>query len=381
MMTWNEDQQGLRDGFARWHAALSAEDRELDKAQAFSRRHWEIAARTGLFGLPFDELWGGLGQDLLTTLYVLESLGYGCRNGGLAFSISTHMVSCGVPLQRFGTDEQKQRFLARLCDGSAIAAHAITEPDSGSDALAMRTSARAEGGRWVLNGSKTFVSNGPVADMILVYARTNPKTGSLGITPFLVERDTPGLTIGQPIEKMGLKTSPFGELFFDECAVPAENMIGRPGGGFPILDYVMKWEILCSFVITVGAMQHRLERCIEQARSREQFGRPIGDYQAIASKIVEMRITVETARMWLYETARRFQAGENVATEIAIAKLIASEGNLRSALDAVQIFGGNGYASEFGLEKDLRDAVGGTIYSGTSEIQRARIARLMGVSG
>lgn len=161
---------------------------------------------------------------------------------------------------------------------------------------------------------------------------------------------------------MGLKTSPFGELFFDECAVPAENMIGRPGGGFPILDYVMKWEILCSFVITVGAMQHRLERCIEQARSREQFGRPIGDYQAIASKIVEMRITVETARMWLYETAWRFQAGENVATEIAIAKLIASEGNLRSALDAVQIFGGNGYASEFGLEKDLRDAVGGTIY-------------------
>ena len=381
MIAWSEEQRALRDGFARWHDALSADHAELDKTATFSRPHWERVCRSGLLGLPFEEIWGGLGQDLLTTMFVLESLGQGCRNGGLSFSISTHMVSCGVPLQLFGSPSQKQRHLPRICDGSAIGAHAISEPDSGSDAMAMRTTAVARGDAYLLNGSKTFVSNGPVADLFLVYARTNSKAGAFGVTPFIVERGTKGFSIGQPIEKMGLKSSPFCEIFFDDCEVSADNVIGRLGGGFAILDHVMKWEILCSFIINVGEMQHRLERSIDYAHSRHQFGRPIGAFQATANRVVEMKIAVETARMWLYETARRFVVGENVTVDIAIAKLLASEGNLTSALHAVQLFGGNGYTTAYGIEQELRNAVGGTIYSGTSEIQRDRIARMMGLGG
>lgn len=379
MIRWNEQQRALRDGFDRWHDALSASHIKLDKEESFPYAKWELVRESGILRLPFDETWGGLGQDLLTTMYVLEGLGYGCRDGGLSFSVATHIVSTGVPVQRFGTKELKQQYLPRICDGRAISAHAITEPDSGSDAMNMRTTAIADGDHFIINGSKTFVTNGPVADLFMVYACTRPGLGAMGVTAFLIEAGTAGLSTGQPIEKMGLKTSPMCELFFDHCQVPACNVVGRPGLGFSILDYVMKWEILCSFIITVGEMQHRLERCIEYAKTRRQFKRPIGSFQSVANKIVEMKIGVETARNYLYLTAGRFVENENVTTDVAIAKLLASESNLASALNAVQVFGGNGYMTEFGLEKELRNAVAGTIYSGTSEVQRDRIARMIGL--
>lgn len=379
MIQWNEHQRTLRDGLARWHDALSTDHIELDREGNFPWAKWELIRRSGVLRLPFHEEWGGLGQDLLTTMYVLEGLGLGCRDGGLNFSVTTHIVSTGVPIQRFGAGELKQRYLPRICDGTAIGAHAITEPGSGSDAMSMRTVAVADGDGFVLSGSKAFVSNGPVADLFVVYARTNPKLGAWGVTAFLVERGTPGFSVGKPIDKMGLKTSPLCELFFDECRIPARNVIGKLGLGFSILDYVMKWEILCSFIINVGEMQHRLERCIEYAKTRKQFNRPIGSFQSISNKIVDMTISVETARTWLYLTAVRFLTNENVTVDIAIAKLLASEGNVASATHAIQIFGGNGYMTEYGLEKELRNAVAGTIYSGTSEVQRDRIAKMMGL--
>jgi alkylation response protein AidB-like acyl-CoA dehydrogenase len=266
-----------------------------------------------------------------------------------------------------------------LCDGSTIGAHAITEPEGGSDALGMRTTAVRRGDRYSITGTKTFVTNGPVADVFVVYARTKPEGGPFGLTAFVVDRDTPGLSVGAPIPKMGLAGSPVGRLVLDDCEVDAGNAIAKPGTGFLVLDHVMTWEILCSFVCSVGAMQRRLERCISYARERRQFGRPIGAYQAIANKIVDMKIGVDTARRWLYDTAVRFQRGEDTTADLAIAKLVASEANVASALAAVQIFGANGYTTEYGLEADLRDAVGGTIYSGTSEIQRNKIARLLGL--
>lgn len=378
-MEWNEDHRALRAGLSEWFDALSADHIEQDADGEFPWDQWKLVQECGILRLPFDEQWGGLGQDLLTTMYLLEWLGYGCRNGGLNFSVSTHMVSTGVPLQRFGSAQLKQRFLPRICDGTALGAHAITEPDGGSDALRMNTTATRDGDHFVLNGSKTFVSNGPVADLFVVYARTHPDGGPLGITAFLVERGTPGFDVGKPIKKMGLRTSPIAELFFDDCRIPAGNVVGRQGAGFLILDYVMKWEILCSFVINVGEMQHRLERCVDYARTRTQFGKTIGSFQAISHKIVEMKIATETARRWLYDTAAKLSRGENITVDLAISKLLASEGNLASALAAVQIFGGNGYMAEYGLEKDLRNSVAGTIYSGTSEIQRNRIATMLGL--
>lgn len=381
MIAWTEDQITLRDALRRWHERLSADHIELDRRAVFPEALWRLVCDSGLLRLPFDERWGGLGQDLLTTMALLEDLGHGCRNGGLIFSICTHLCSTGVPIQRFGSAALKDRYMAGLCDGATIGAHAITEPGSGSDALSMRTTARpsADGDGFVINGSKTFVSNGTVADLFVVYVRTEPKHGALGVTAFVVERGVPGFTIGRPIEKMGLRTSPLCELFFDDCRVPASSVLGAPGLGFSILDHVMKWEILCSFIVNVGEMRHRFERCVDYAKTRRQFDRPIGSFQSVSNKIVDMLMRLETSRFWLYQTARRFLNDENVTIDISIAKLLASEGNVASAVDAVQIFGGNGYMTEFGLEKDLRNAVAGTIYSGTSEIQRDRIAKMLGL--
>jgi alkylation response protein AidB-like acyl-CoA dehydrogenase len=380
VIEWSDQARELRAGLARWSEALSDGHVEQDARSEFGWEKWKLIAECGLLGLPFEQRWGGLGQDLLTTMHVLEGLGHGCRDGGLSFSVSTHIVSTGIPVQRFGSEALRQRYLPSICAGDRIGAHAITEPDGGSDALSMRTRAVRGGDHYVLNGSKAFVSNGAVADLFTVYARTHPDGGPLGITAFVVERDTPGFSIGNPIAKMGLRTSPLTELFFDDCRVPVSNVVGRPGGGFLVLDHVMKWEILCSFVINLGEMQHRLERCVDYARTRTQFGSPIGSFQAIAHKLADMKVGLETTRKWLYDTASLVQAGRGVTAELAMTKLVASEQNVASALAAVQIFGGYGYLSEYGLEKDLRNAVAGTIYSGTSEIQRNRISSMLGLT-
>lgn len=379
MIQWSSDQIALREGLANWHKALSEDHVQQDADGVFPWDKWSLIRDTGILGLPFDEQWGGLGQDLLTTMYILEGLGEGCRNGGLNFSVTTSMVSTGVPLQRFGSEDLKARYLPKICSGEAIGAHAVTEPEGGSDALTMHTKAVRHGDVFVLNGSKTFVSNGPVADLFVIYAKTHPDGGPLGVTAFLVERSTVGFDVGQPISKMGLKTSPLSELFFDDCVIPAENVVGQVGGGFLLLDYVMKWEILCSFIVNVGEMAHRLHQCIEYAKMRVAFGKPIAQFQQIANKIVDMKIRLETSRKWLYDTATKLTNGENVTVDLAISKLLTSESNVASALAAVQIFGGNGYMAEYGLEKDLRNAVAGTIYSGTNEIQYNRIASMLGL--
>lgn len=379
MITWTEDQRRLREGLAPLLAKLSDGHIQRDADAAFPRAQWDLLRATGILGLPFEQRWGGLGQDLLTTMYVLEGLGLGCRDAGLNFSVCSHLVSTGVPLQRFGSEELKARYLPALCSGDLIGAHAISEPDSGSDALAMRTRAERDGDDFVLTGSKAFVSNGPVADVITVYARTSDRPGPLSVTAFLVDRTTPGLTVGRPVAKMGLRTSPLCELYFDECRIPATQVVGRRGGGFLVMDHVMRWEILCSFVINAGEMRDRVERCAQYARTRTQFGQPIGSYQAVSHKIVDMEIGVESARHWLYSAAAKLAAGENVTRDIAIAKLVTSEANVASALAAVQIFAGNGYMAEYGIEKELRNSVAGTIYSGTSEIQRNRIASTLGL--
>lgn len=379
MIKWSEEQQKLRNSFRRWHETFSAGHIDYDRGSVFSRARWDLVRESGLLRLPFDQQWGGLGQDLLTTMYVFEDLGYGCRDGGLNFSVSTHIVSAGIPVQKFGSTGLKQRYMAQICDGTSIGAHAITEPDAGSDAMSMSTTATAEGDFFILDGKKAFISNGPVADLFVVYARTGTGRDFRDITAFIVERDTPGFMVGQSVEKMGLRTSPFCELTFDGCKVPAVNVLGRPGSGFLILEYVLVWEILCLFVMAVGEMRHRLERCLDHARNRNQFGQPIGSFQSVADKIIDCKIGVETSRKWLYDTAERHTNRENVTMDIAIAKLLTSEANVASAMAAVQLFGGRGYVTEYGLEKDLRNAIAGTIYSGTSEMQRRRIATMLGL--
>jgi len=379
MIEWSKDSEALRSAIGDLGELLSDGHADRDREQTFPRAQWRALADSGLFGLPFDTKWNGIGQDLMTTMYVLEELGYSCRDAGLNFSASTQIVSVGVPLQRFGSAALKDRYLPRIADGTAITAHAITEPGGGSDALHMATVARADGDGYLLNGSKAFVTNGPVADLFTVYARTGDAVGVGSVTAFVVERDAPGLALGRKISKMGLRSSPFCELYLEDCRVPAENVIGDPGSGFRILDHVMKWEILCSFIINVGEMRHRLEQVISYALKREQGGRPISDHQAVAHRIVDMKVEVETARLWLYETARKVQSGRNVTVDVAVGKLLASTANVHSALTALQVFGGYGYTTEYGVEQQLRDALPGLIYSGTNDIQKNRIAAMLGL--
>jgi alkylation response protein AidB-like acyl-CoA dehydrogenase len=376
---WTDEQKALRKSLEPYFEPLSAGHIEDDAEGQFNREKWDLIRESGVLRIPFDPQWGGLGHDALTLVYVLEHLGYGCRDNGLLFTLATQLVSAATPLHRFGSDELKERYLKQLIDGTLISAHAISEPSAGSDAMAMITTATEDGDSYVLDGQKLFITSGPLADVITVYAKMDTGGGATGITAFLVPTDTPGFNVGDPIPKMGLNTCPFCQLEFRNCRVPKENIVGRPGGGFFILEHIMNWEILCIFIMMVGEMQERMERCIAYAKSRQSFGRPIGTNQYIAGKIVDMKLGIETSRKHLYDTARRFARRRSVTTEISMAKLITSEANLNSALAAVQIFGGRGYMREFGLEKAVRDAVGGPIYSGTNETQRIRIASMLGL--
>jgi L-prolyl-PCP dehydrogenase len=376
---WNNEQKALRKGLQEYYEALNAGVLEDDAAERFNRDKWQLIRESGVIRIPFAEQWGGLGHDALTLVYVLEELGYGCRDAGLLFALATQVVSAAIPLQKFGSEELKGRYLARLIDGEIISAHAISEPSAGSDAMAMSTTATPDGDGYLLNGGKTFITNGPIADVITVYAKLETGDGASDITAFLVPTDTPGFRVGPPIAKLGLNTCPFCELEFTGCRVPASNIVGKPGAGFFILEHVMNWEILCIFIMMAGEMQERMERCIAHVKKRTAFGVPIASNQYVAAKIVDQKIGIETSRKHLYDTARRFAKGRSVTTEISMAKLVTSEANLASALSAVQLFGGRGYMREHGMEKGLRDAVGGPIYSGTNEMQRVRIASMLGL--
>jgi alkylation response protein AidB-like acyl-CoA dehydrogenase len=377
--TWTDEQKGLRKALNQHFDALNQGVEEDDKAERFNRDKWQVIRDSGVLRIPFDPEYGGLGHDVNTLVYVLEHLGYGCRDNGLLFAAATQVVSAAVPLQKFGSDELKDRYLSKLIDGEIISAHAISEPNAGSDAMAMITTATADGDDYIIDGKKIWITNGPIADVVTVYAKADTEAGATGITAFLVPSDTPGFHKGEPIEKLGLNTCGFCELEFREMRVPKTNIIGKPGAGFFILEHVMNYEILCIFMMMAGEMQERMERCIKWAKTRKAFGEPIGTNQYVAGKIVDMKIGLENSRKHLYDTARRFAKGRNVTIEISMAKLITSEANLASALSAIQIFGARGYTREYGLEKGLRDAVGAPIYSGTNETQRVRIASMLGL--
>jgi len=256
----------------------------------------------------------------------------------------------------------------------------MTEPESGSDAFGLQTKAVRSGDRYVLNGSKTFVTNGPEADLYVAFATVNQRRGMWGVTAFIIERDTKGLSVSKKIEKMGLTTSPMGEVIFEDCEVPVENVLGREGQGAAIFNHSMGWERSCILASTLGAMERQLTSCLTYVKTRHQFGKPIGSFQLIASKIADMKVRLETSRLLLYRAAWTQAHGGMSALDAAMAKLYVSEAAVQSALDAIQVHGGYGYMKEFEVERDLRDMLGGRLYSGTSEIQRLVIARGLGLA-
>jgi len=378
--------------------SLSAEQHELmEAAAAFARRElnqdlakredagefprdaWQACAKFGIQGLPVPAELGGAGSDVLTTALIMEALGYGCRDNGLLFSLNAQLWSVELPLVTFGTPQQQQAYLPGLVSGDIIGGHAMTEPGSGSDALHMRSRAERRGEHYLLNGAKQYITNAPVADVLLVYATVAGQPGLAGLSAFLVDAATPGLEVSSGFEKMGLRTSPMGEIALTDCLVPAANRLGPEGAGMAIFNSSMEWERSCLFASAVGAMRRQLDACVAYARSREQFGQPIGKFQGVAGKLADMYLRLEAARLLIYRVAWLKQQGRSAPAEAAAAKLFTSEAWVRSSQDAIQTHGAWGYLRDSGIERDLRDAMASTIYSGTSEIQRVVLARMLGL--
>jgi hypothetical protein len=378
---WTPEQLKFRDSVVAFaQRDLNTDLLARDAAGDLPRELWKRCADFGIHGLPIPEEYGGTAADPLTTMLAMEALGYGCRDNGLLFAIHAHMWSIEIPILRYGTEAQKRRCLPRLVDGTWIGAHGMTEPGSGSDAFSLATRAVRKGDRYVLNGTKTFITNAPVADLALVFATLDPKKGIWGITAFLVETGTPGFSVGRKIEKMGLHTSPMAELVFEDCEVPADAVLGKEGGGHVVFNHSMGWERSCILASAVGTMQRQVETCVRYASERRQFGKPIGSFQLVASRIVDMKVRLETARLLLYKTAWSHSQHTLTPLDAALAKLYISEAAVQSALDAMQIYGGYGYMKEYEVERDLRDALAGRIYSGTSDIQRLIIGRNLGLA-
>ncbi|HKV81089.1 MAG TPA: acyl-CoA dehydrogenase family protein [Candidatus Sulfotelmatobacter sp.] len=375
-----EEHQKLQDGAIEFaQSELGKDIIRRDREEEFSREDWKKCANFGVLGMPVPREYGGMGLGITEVIAVMEGLGYGTSDQGLLFSINAHMWTSIMPISLYGTPEQKQFYLPRLSNGEWISANAASEPEAGSDVFSMRTRAERRGDHYVLNGTKTFVTNAQVADLFVAYATIDPRLGSMGITGFILERSTPGIVISKPLEKMGLRTSPMAEVVFDECKVPLSNRLGREGRGVAVFESSMEWERGCILANYLGLMKRQLERAIHYAQNRKQFGKTIGKFQSVANRIVNMKVRLDTCRQLVYRIGWLKEHGKPAMLEAAVAKLHVSESLVANCQDAIQIFGGYGYMVEQQIERELRDAVGSTLYSGTTEIQRNLIARCLGL--
>ena len=378
---WSEEQQARRDAAAAFGRTLLSEDetRTADRDGRFPRDAWTRCAEFGILGLSVPEEFGGKPTDLPTAMLVMEGLGYGCPDNGLAFALNAQLWTVQLPVVRFGSPELKERVLPGLVDGSLIGCHALTEPEAGSDAFSLTTHARPVEGGYRLTGRKHLVSLAPVADVALVFATVDPDRGKWGITAFLVETEREGVEAGPVQEKMGLRTVPLGRLDFHDCFVPASHRLGPEGSGVSVSNHSLEIERCCILASQLGAMERQLEAAVRQARDRRQFGQPIGRFQSVSNRVADMKLRLETARLLLHKVAWLKEMDRPAMMEAALLKLHLSEAFVASGLDAVRIHGGSGYLTETGVERDLRDSIGGILYAGTSDIQRTIIARLLGL--
>lgn len=378
--SFTPEQEQLRQAtieFAQSQLNESLATREKDAF--FSREDWEKCAEFGILGLNAPAEYGGQGHDIVTTIAILEALGYGCRDNGLPFGLNSQIWSIQAAIEEFGSDEQKSKYLRDMISGKSIGAFAITEAESGSDTYSMQARAKSVDGGYLLKAEKHYITHAPIADIAVIFASTDPDAGRWGISAFIVEDGTEGFGRGISRDKMGLKTSTFGELYLEDCFVPEENRLGPEGAGVSIFATSMESERGYILASQLGAMQRQLEEAIEFARDRRQFDQPIGRYQSVANRIVDMKLRVESCRLLLYKLAWLDSQGESLAMDAALTKLQLSESFIDSSLDAIRIHGARGYVQELGIERDLRDSIGGIIYSGTSDIQRNVVARMLGL--
>ncbi len=371
------EQQEWQDAAIRFARERLATDDLIarEERREFWREGWRRCAEFGVQGLTVPEEYGGKGQGLPVTIAAMEGLGYGCAETALVFSINASTWTNTIPILRYGTEAQKRRWLPGLCDGSLVGANGASEPEAGSDIFSMQSRAERKGDRWILNGRKTWITSGPVADLFVCYATTDPSKGVLGITAFIIPRETPGFRVVREIPKMGVRTVPMGEVAFEDCELPPDAMLGREGRGAEVFNCSMEWERGAILASALGTMRRQLEACIQHARTRKQFGKPIGKFQSVSNRIVDMALRLETCRPLVYKIGWLKDQGKDATLASAMAKLHVSQCWVQNGLDAVETFGARGFITETGVERDLRDSVGSLIYSGTNDIQRNIIAQ------
>jgi alkylation response protein AidB-like acyl-CoA dehydrogenase len=359
------------------HERIAPRAAEIDASAQFPWDVVELYRENDLFGIMYDEQYGGIGASALMTLVTIEELSKVCATSGLIIAVQ-ELGSLGIKLA--GTDEQKQRFLPRLASGEWLAAYALTEPGSGSDSAAMRTTATREGDEYVLSGGKRFITSAGIASVYVVFAKTDPTKGHSGISAFVVEADAPGFEVGRIEPKMGIKGSTTGELFFNDCRIPAGNLLGAEGEGFKIAMQILDRSRPGIGAQGLGLAQGATDYALDYARSRETMGRPIAQHQLIAGMLADMETKCETARGLLYKVGRMIDAdetGPELTKLSAMAKLYCTDVAMEVTTDAVQVLGGYGYITEYPVERMMRDAKITQIYEGTNQIQRLVIAREM----
>jgi butyryl-CoA dehydrogenase len=351
---------------------------EADLKSEFSFDVWKKLGAMGLLGLPFPEEYGGSGADVVTCCLAGEALGHAGVDSGHTLALGAHTYLCTDTLYKNGTEAQKKKYVPKLASGEWIGCMGLTEPGAGSDAASMSTTAVKKGDRWILNGSKTFITNAPVCNVCVVYATVDKKLKHNGISAFIVDKDFKGFSTGKPFHKMGVRASTTSEVFLEECEVPEENLLGEIGKGFGYTHETLSWDRSALLSPFVGGMMYMLELCGQYATDRVQFDKPIKSFQAIQQKIADIKVTLEAAKMAVYRVAFDKDAGYPLNHfHTSIAKAFVGDWGLVAASEATQIFGGYGYIHEYPIEKMLRDAKLSQIGGGTSEVQRFIISRLM----
>ncbi len=360
--------------FAKKEVAPTVDERE-EKGE-FSREIWKKMADFGLLGLCIPEEYGGEGADAMTTVLAMQAFVRASGDGSLALVWGAHLLIGAMPIAELGTEEQKQKYLPKMAKGELIGAFALTEPDAGSDATALQTTADKKDDHYILNGSKTYISNAPIADVVITFATLDPALKAGGITIFIVEKDSPGYVAGPPLKKYAADAAPTGEIFFDNCKVPAENLLGKEGEGFTALLLSLGWERL-GFTPAIGIMEAGLEQCLDYARKRKQFGKPIAKFQLVQAMLAEIKIDIEASKWLAYHLAWMMDNKQFTGLDAAIAKTFITEAGERIARKSIQIFGGYGCMKECPVGRGLWAAKMGTIGGGTSEIQRIVIGNLL----
>ncbi|MCM3322468.1 acyl-CoA dehydrogenase [Cytobacillus kochii] len=359
--------------FAQNEVAPTAASR--DEEERFDRNIFNKMAELGLTGIPWPEEYGGIGSDYLAYCIAVEELSRVCASTGV--TLSAHTSLAGWPIYKFGSEEQKQKYLKPMAQGEKIGAYGLTEPGSGSDAGGMKTTARLEGNHYILNGSKIFITNGGEAEIYVVFALTDPSNKHKGTTAFIVESNYEGFSVGKKEKKLGIRSSPTTEIIFEECKVPVENVLGEVGEGFKIAMMTLDGGRNGIAAQAVGIAQGALDAATAYAKERVQFGKPIATQQGIGFKLADMATSVEAARLLTYQAAWLESAGLPYGKESAMSKLFAGDAAMKVTADAVQVFGGYGYTKDYPVERYMRDAKITQIYEGTQEIQRLVISRMV----